>query len=154
MPLKYTLRDIVPNSDSGETFQSSEPSIAVNPVDPTQLVAGIFSSSAASYFTSTDGGTTWSDYSPFFECGGAFGCPVGSLGEFSANCEVAHVPSAIRRSRTLPQVAERPTPPRQQVAGGSTGRRTAAAAAPDCIARVNGRCDEKQEVARGSGNDP
>ena len=62
MTLKYILRDIVPNSDSGETFQNSEPSIAVNPVDPTQLVAGIFSSSGASYFKSTDGGTTWFDY--------------------------------------------------------------------------------------------
>jgi hypothetical protein len=60
--LKYTLRDIVPNSDSGETFQNSEPSIAVNPVDPTQLVAGIFSSSGSSFFKSTDGGVTWADY--------------------------------------------------------------------------------------------
>jgi hypothetical protein len=62
MTLKYSLRDIIPNSDSGERFQNSEPSIAVNPVDPTQMVAGIFSSSGASYFKSTDGGTTWSDY--------------------------------------------------------------------------------------------
>jgi hypothetical protein len=66
MTLKYSLRDIIPNSDSGETFQNSEPSIAVNPVDPThdptQLVAGIFSSSGSSFFKSTDGGVTWSDY--------------------------------------------------------------------------------------------
>jgi hypothetical protein len=34
MSLQYTLVDIIPNSDSSETGQNSEPSIAVNPLNP------------------------------------------------------------------------------------------------------------------------
>jgi hypothetical protein len=61
MPLNRLI-DLIPNSDSAETFQNSEPSLAFNPLDPTQMVAGTFGSSGASYFKSTDGGATWSDY--------------------------------------------------------------------------------------------
>src|SRR5262245_13316383 len=56
------LIDLIPNSDSAETFQSSEPNLAVDPLDPTKMIAGTFGSAGASYFKSTDGGATWSDY--------------------------------------------------------------------------------------------
>jgi hypothetical protein len=52
MPLTR-LVDLIPNSDSAETVQNSEPSLGVNPLDATQMVAGIFGSSGASYFKST-----------------------------------------------------------------------------------------------------
>jgi hypothetical protein len=61
MPLTC-LVDLIPNSDSAETYQNSEPSLAVDPLDPTQMIAGAFGASGASYFKSTDGGATWSDY--------------------------------------------------------------------------------------------
>src|SRR5205085_1856845 len=60
--------DIIPNSDSAETGQNAEPSLAVNPLNATQLIAGTFSSTftgggvASPYFKSTNGGTTWLDY--------------------------------------------------------------------------------------------
>lgn len=60
--------DIIPNTDSAESDQNSEPSLAVDPLDPTQMIAGSFSSNfvgsgvASPYFKTTDGGTTWSDY--------------------------------------------------------------------------------------------
>ena len=31
--------DVIPNSDSSETFQNSEPSLGVNPLDPSQMIA-------------------------------------------------------------------------------------------------------------------
>jgi hypothetical protein len=37
-----TIVDIIPNSDSSETQQNSEPSIAVNPLNPSQVIAGAF----------------------------------------------------------------------------------------------------------------
>jgi Hint domain len=53
--------DVIPAGDSSETAQDSEPSIAVNPADPTQIIAGSFSTST-SFFLTLDGGTTWSHY--------------------------------------------------------------------------------------------
>jgi hypothetical protein len=41
-PFVLRLVDIIPQSDSGETAQNSEPSIAVNPVNPMQMIAGTF----------------------------------------------------------------------------------------------------------------
>jgi hypothetical protein len=54
--------DLIPGSDSREVDQNSEPSIAVNPVDPLQMFAGafIFDGTDSPFFVSTDGGGTWS----------------------------------------------------------------------------------------------
>jgi len=61
---KLTIRDIILNSD--ETAQNSEPSLAVNPLDPRQIIAGTFGTNginlANPYFKSTDGGNTWNNY--------------------------------------------------------------------------------------------
>src|SRR5262249_57693060 len=56
--------DLIPESDSREVDQNSEPSIAVNPVDPRQLFAGafIFDGPDSPFFVSTDAGATWSIY--------------------------------------------------------------------------------------------
>jgi hypothetical protein len=62
-PLKVV--DVIPFADSSEAQQNAEPSLGVNPVDPSQLIAGAFSFSntiVVSYFKSTAGGTTWSDF--------------------------------------------------------------------------------------------
>jgi hypothetical protein len=53
--------DVIPGGDSGETEQNSEPSIAVNPLDTSQIIAGSFGFSTFFYLT-LDGGTTWSHY--------------------------------------------------------------------------------------------
>src|SRR5436190_8171069 len=53
--------DVIPSGDSGETAQDSEPSIAVNPLNTDQIIAGSFSTST-SFFLTLDGGTTWSHY--------------------------------------------------------------------------------------------
>jgi hypothetical protein len=65
---KARVFDIIPFSDSGETDQNSEPSLAVNPLDPTQIFAGAFSSSFfggggvfTPFFKSATGGTAWFD---------------------------------------------------------------------------------------------
>jgi hypothetical protein len=54
--------DLIPESDSREVDQNSEPSIAVNPVDPRQMFAGafIFDDTDSPFFVSTDAGATWS----------------------------------------------------------------------------------------------
>jgi hypothetical protein len=65
MALKYTLVDIIPYRNSGETGQNSEPSIAVNPLNPTQMIAGTFGNSdhdIQPYWISTDGGAQWTFY--------------------------------------------------------------------------------------------
>jgi hypothetical protein len=54
--------DLIPFTDSAEAKQNSEPSLGINPANPLQMVDGIFSPAGASYFKSTDGGFTWSDY--------------------------------------------------------------------------------------------
>ena len=52
--------DIIPKSQSNETGQNSEPSIAVNPNDPNQVAISVFSDNPLSPFYSTkDGGKTW-----------------------------------------------------------------------------------------------
>jgi hypothetical protein len=56
--------DMIPASMSGETFQDSEPNLAVNPADPLQIAGTAFTvdpagGSNAPIFVSTDGGNTW-----------------------------------------------------------------------------------------------
>ena len=56
--------NIIPNSLSSETNQDSEPSLAVNPANPLQIVASAFTpdpmgGSKAPIYVSTDGGSTW-----------------------------------------------------------------------------------------------
>src|SRR3977135_1968000 len=77
-----TIVDIIPVADSGETRQNSEPSLAIDPNDPTQIIAGSFSAptpfflttdggatlgrsaltAQTPFFVTTDGGATWSAY--------------------------------------------------------------------------------------------
>jgi hypothetical protein len=65
-PSLLRIVDIIPASDSGETDQNSEPSIAVNPVNPAQMFAGTFGDGVPPFFISTDGGTTWSTFGTLF----------------------------------------------------------------------------------------
>src|SRR4029079_5869917 len=65
--------DIIPVADSSETDQNSEPSLAVNPADPTQAIAGAFNGDfldsggvRTPFFLTTDGGATWSTYGQSF----------------------------------------------------------------------------------------
>ncbi len=55
--------DIIPLNDSAEADQNSEPSLAVDPLDPSKIVAAAFGSTfyrdLTPYFVSTDGGGTW-----------------------------------------------------------------------------------------------
>lgn len=56
--------NIIPNLLSGETNQDSEPSLAVNPANPLQIVASAFTPDPmggpnAPIYVSTDGGHTW-----------------------------------------------------------------------------------------------
>jgi len=65
--LKYLkITDIIPSGNSDETAQNSEPSLAVNPLDPRQIIAGTFATNGTNivnpYFKSTDGGNTWDNY--------------------------------------------------------------------------------------------
>jgi hypothetical protein len=62
-PSLLRIVDLIPESDSRDVDQNSEPSIAVNPVDPMQMFAGAFdfnNNGASPFFVSTDGGATWS----------------------------------------------------------------------------------------------
>jgi hypothetical protein len=54
--------DIIPKQDSFETDQNSEPSIALNPTNPMQMVAGAFGPANAPYYVSSNGGATWSSF--------------------------------------------------------------------------------------------
>ena len=60
--------DIIPNSQSAETGQNSEPSLAVNPLNPNQMISSAFSSTfvgnavSTPYWVTTNGGTTWSSF--------------------------------------------------------------------------------------------
>jgi len=60
--------DIVPLGQSLESGRNAEPSIAVNPLNPLQMVAGAFSSTANGndnntlFWASNNGGSTWSSY--------------------------------------------------------------------------------------------
>src|SRR5262245_1884251 len=70
-PFVFRVVDIIPQSESGETGQNSEPSIALNPANPMQLFAGSFDRllptpdtngqvNQTPFFLSADAGTTWS----------------------------------------------------------------------------------------------
>jgi hypothetical protein len=65
-PFVFRVVDIIPQSDSGESAQNSEPSIAVNPVNPAQMITGAFGDGLPPFFISTDGGTTWSIFGTLF----------------------------------------------------------------------------------------
>jgi len=60
--------DIIPNAASAETGQNSEPSIAVDPLNPNTMISGAFSTTflgndvSSPYWMSTNGGTTWSGF--------------------------------------------------------------------------------------------
>jgi PEP-CTERM motif len=53
--------DVIPLAQSAETDQNSEPSLAVNPRDPTQMIAGSFDGGTR-YWQSNNFGQTWSDF--------------------------------------------------------------------------------------------
>jgi FG-GAP-like repeat len=53
--------DIIPYGRSGEANQNSEPSLAIDPLDPAQIVAASFGGGTP-YFKTTNGGATWLDY--------------------------------------------------------------------------------------------
>jgi streptogramin lyase len=59
--LKPNIIDIIPNIASAESEQNSEPSLAVDPFDPGQMIAGAFGSGTP-YFKTVNSGTTWSRY--------------------------------------------------------------------------------------------
>jgi len=63
---KARIFDTIPFSDSGENAQNSEPSLAVDPLDPTQIIVGAFGVSPNPYFKSTTGGTAWFDDGSLF----------------------------------------------------------------------------------------
>jgi PEP-CTERM motif len=60
--------DVIPKTDSAESGQNSEPSIAVNPLNPNQMIAGAFNSEligndgGTPFWMSTNKGATWSDF--------------------------------------------------------------------------------------------
>jgi len=62
---KARIFDIIPFQDSGEALQNSEPSLAVDPLDPTQIIAGAFPGVLTTYYNSTTGGTAWFLSLPF-----------------------------------------------------------------------------------------
>ena len=62
-----TIVDVIPVGDSAEAHQNSEPSFAVNPNDPTQIIAGAFAFFSGGgvitpFFLTVDGGGTWTTY--------------------------------------------------------------------------------------------
>jgi hypothetical protein len=62
-PFVLRVLDLIAATNSGETDQNSEPSIAVNPVNPAQMIAGAFGADGADpFFVSTNGGATWSSF--------------------------------------------------------------------------------------------
>jgi len=64
------LVDVIPNSQSGEEQQNSEPSIAVNPNNQNQMIVGAFTSifspaptnATTPFYISNNGGTIWADF--------------------------------------------------------------------------------------------
>jgi hypothetical protein len=58
-PFLLRAVDLIPASASAESAQNSEPSIGVNPIDPTQMWAASFGAPSP-FFVSNDGGATWS----------------------------------------------------------------------------------------------
>jgi hypothetical protein len=66
-PFVFRVVDIIPHDDSIEANQNSEPSIAVNPVNPMQMLAGSFGPEGSTlnhnpFFLSADGGATWTSF--------------------------------------------------------------------------------------------
>ena len=62
---KARVFDIIPFQDSGDKAQDGEPSLAVDPLDPTQIIAGAFPGVLTTYYNSTTGGTAWFLSLPF-----------------------------------------------------------------------------------------
>lgn len=60
--------DVIPNAASGETGQNSEPSLAVDPLNPNLMISSAFSSTFSGgqvqspYWISNDGGATWASF--------------------------------------------------------------------------------------------
>jgi PEP-CTERM motif len=60
--------DVIPNAASAETGQNSEPSLAVDPLNPNMMISGAFSTTfvgnqvSSPYWISTNGGATWSGF--------------------------------------------------------------------------------------------
>ena len=54
--------DVIPVGASAETGQNSEPSLAVNPLNPSQMISGAFSATDALFWKSTNGGATWTSF--------------------------------------------------------------------------------------------
>jgi hypothetical protein len=60
---QYTIVNVIPNLDSSETGQNSEPSIGVNPNNPMQAVIGAFTNGPTNpIYASTNSGMTWTHF--------------------------------------------------------------------------------------------
>lgn len=59
--MPVSLVDAIPQVDSAEADQNSEPSIALNPTNWQQMMVGSFGARTP-YFISMDGGNTWSAF--------------------------------------------------------------------------------------------
>jgi hypothetical protein len=58
-----TVIDAIPNAASAETDQNSEPSLAVDPLNPNTMVSGTFSNGPSGpFWRSVNGGTTWTSF--------------------------------------------------------------------------------------------
>ena len=59
-----TVIDVIPNAASAETGQNSEPSLAVDPLNPNLMVSGTFTSGTLSgpFWESTNGGSIWTSF--------------------------------------------------------------------------------------------
>src|SRR5215472_2098296 len=69
MMAKARIFDTIPFNASGESGQNSEPSLAVDPLDPTQIFVGAFGNDffpGNPFFKSTTGGTAWFDDGSLF----------------------------------------------------------------------------------------
>jgi len=64
--ININIVDIIPKADSAEADQNSEPSLAVDPLDPNKIIAAAFGSTfynnLTPYFVSSDGGNAWSRF--------------------------------------------------------------------------------------------
>ena len=96
--------DLIPGSDSREVDQNSEPSIAVNPVDPRQMFAGafVFDATGQPFFVSSDGGGTWSifgtldhhDKSIAWKAGGSAVLVASLFDDTTTNSDIINTHSA------------------------------------------------------------